>query len=180
MYSLYWSRLPETDEGACTLASDNTSLRENPNCLFWSPCGIGNAADGHTDWVTLEANTGHVFEVRCTKTLWLVLASSQVTTCAAFPLARPHVPTSIRVRSCFATKPRNNNRREKQVFQISDKATRTEIDDEYTPEIPLISSRKNKRRGVRYPQPTWLHAFLELNCVVPFRSGVTGASRDNG
>ncbi|CAM9547065.1 unnamed protein product [Ectocarpus sp. 13 AM-2016] len=63
MYSLYWSRLPETDEGACTLASDNTSLRENPNCLFWSACGIGNAADGHTDWVTLEANTGHVFEV---------------------------------------------------------------------------------------------------------------------
>lgn len=110
MYSLYWSRLPETDEGACTLASDNTSLRENPNCLFWSACGIGNAADGHTDWVTLEANTGHVFEVRCNKTRWLVLDSSQVSTCAAFPLARAYVQTSIWVRSWFATKPRNNCR----------------------------------------------------------------------
>lgn len=66
MYSLYWSSLPEEDNGACTAASENATLRENPNCLFWSTCGLENAADGRTDWVTLDPNIGHVFEV------WLV------------------------------------------------------------------------------------------------------------
>ncbi|CAN0009539.1 unnamed protein product, partial [Scytosiphon promiscuus] len=63
MYSLYWSNLPETNEGACSAASENVSLRENPNCLFWSACGIGSSADGHTGWVTLASNVGHTFEV---------------------------------------------------------------------------------------------------------------------
>lgn len=63
MYSLYWSSLPEVDDGTCTAASENATLRENPNCLFWSACGLENAADGHTDWLTLEPNAGHVFEV---------------------------------------------------------------------------------------------------------------------
>lgn len=64
MYSLYWSNLPEVDDGTCTAASENATLRENPNCLFWSACGLGNAADGQTEWLALEPNVGHVFEVR--------------------------------------------------------------------------------------------------------------------
>lgn len=63
MYSLYWSGLPEVDDGACTAASENATLRENPNCLFWSACGLENAADGRTEWVTLQPNIGHAFEV---------------------------------------------------------------------------------------------------------------------
>lgn len=64
MYSMYWSSLPEVDDGTCTAASENATLRENQNCLFWSACGLENAADGRTDWVTLQPNVGHVFEVR--------------------------------------------------------------------------------------------------------------------
>ncbi|CAM9298677.1 unnamed protein product [Hapterophycus canaliculatus] len=63
MYNLYWSNLPEISEGACSAASENASLRENPNCLFWSACGIENSADGQTGWVTLASNTSHTFEV---------------------------------------------------------------------------------------------------------------------
>lgn len=62
-YSLYWSSLPEVDDGTCTAASENATLRENPNCLFWSACGLKNAAEGRSDWVTLAPNVGHVFEV---------------------------------------------------------------------------------------------------------------------
>lgn len=63
MYRLYWSNLPEVEDGACIAASENVTLRENPNCLFWSACGLENSAGGYTDWVVLDANVGHAFEV---------------------------------------------------------------------------------------------------------------------
>ncbi len=63
MYRLYWSDLPEVDDGACTAASENATLRENPNCLFWSACGLEKSATGYQDWLVLDPNIDHAFEV---------------------------------------------------------------------------------------------------------------------
>ncbi|CAM9234351.1 unnamed protein product [Chrysoparadoxa australica] len=63
-YKAYWVEAPmweptpsEAVPTECVTFADGSSPQSNPNCLFWTACGIDALATGASSWTTVEAGS---------------------------------------------------------------------------------------------------------------------------